>query len=217
MATYYSCYKLCNILKAFQQIPVMTSGPNLVQIIHAPNSTPTYQNHPVLARQTIIAPQQQNVQNTASVIKIKPPLNILPKPPATTSSSKTVTRTQSQPAQIQSPSQQIVLPNQTILPAAQTAGTLLLNQMPLIVQQNTAQGVQLILRPGTPNSSQIASKIQPQNLILQQGPAQQPAVLIQHGNRNQAIQQVSQLRFSCARNACTKGTCRGVILFKVFV
>lgn len=61
--------------------------------------------------------------------------------------------------------------------------------MPLIVQQNTAQGVQLILRPGTPTSGQIAGKIQPQNLILQQSPTQQPTVLI-HGNRNQTIQQV---------------------------
>lgn len=169
----------------------MTSGQNLVQIIQASNAQQTFQN-PVIARQTIIAPQQQNVQNSPPVIKIKPPLNILPKPPASTTPSKTVTRAQPQPAPaIQSQSQQIVLPNQTILPTAQTTGTLVLNQMPLIVQQNTAQGVQLILRPGTPNSAQIAGKIQPQNLILQQGPPQQPTVLIQHGNRNQTtIQQV---------------------------
>lgn len=166
----------------------MTSGQNLVQIIQASNTQQTYQN-PVIARQTIIAPQQQNVQSSPPVIKIKPPLNILPKPPTSTTPSKTVTRTQPQPTPIQSPSQQIVLPNQTILPTAQTAGTLVLNQMPLIVQQNTAQGVQLILRPGTPNSAQIAGKIQPQNLILQQAPNQQPAVLIQHGNRNQTITQ----------------------------
>lgn len=32
----------------------MTSGPNLVQIIHASNSAPAYQNHAMLTRQTII-------------------------------------------------------------------------------------------------------------------------------------------------------------------
>ncbi|GLV37010.1 BRD4 interacting chromatin remodeling complex associated protein [Carabus blaptoides fortunei] len=200
--------------QAFQQIPVMTSGPNLVQIIHASNSAPAYQNHTMLARQTIIAPSTQNMQNSSPIIKIKPPLNILPKPPSSGgvppgASKQSGARATPQAGQqlhpnATSPATQIVLPNQTILPTAQP-GTLLLNQMPLIVQQNTAQGVQLILRPGTPNSgphlaaAAAAGKLgTPQNLILQQSPgpgSAGPQVLIQHtgAQRQTTLQQPQQL------------------------
>lgn len=220
--------------QAFQQIPVMTSGPNLVQIIQAPGAVPTgYQNqqqqHMLATRQTILAPQpqvqqqqqqQQNTQNSGqaqSVIKIKPPLNILPKPPPSTTGNKSnATRnTPQQSATIQQATpQQIVLPNQAILPTAQAAGTLVLNQMPLIVQQNTAQGVQLILRPGTPTSGQISGKIQPQNLILQQGPTQQPAVLIQHGQARpgQTVQQPQQLVRVLTANGVIQGLAPAYIM-----
>lgn len=73
--------------------------------------------------------------------------------------------------------------------------------MPLIVQQNSSHGgVQLILRPGTPNAApQLAAKgLAPQNLILQQGgTASAPQVILQHaGGQRGTIQQVSYEVFS---------------------
>lgn len=166
-------------------------GPSIVQIIQASaNAASTYQQQPtVISRQAMIAPQQPPAPSP--IVKMKPPLNILPKPPATSTASgaKPAAVRPAQPTTLQTAgAQQIVLPNQTILPGTQAAGALLLNQLPLIVQQNTAQGVQLILRPGTPASTQITGKITaPHNLILQQAPApQQPAVLIQHAGHRAA-------------------------------
>ncbi|GJQ75409.1 hypothetical protein Trydic_g23579 [Trypoxylus dichotomus] len=118
----------------------------VMQIIH---------NNHLLAR-PIQTQQQQNI------IKLKPHLNILPKPAASP-----------QPSPKPSVSPQIVIPNQqaTIMPTAQP---LLLPQMPVI----TTPGVQFILRPQTkiPTQMQTATAT-PQGLIIQ--PTSQPVLQIQ--------------------------------------
>lgn len=104
-----------------------------------------HNNHQLLAR-PIPNQQQQNI------IKLKPHLNILPKPSASP-----------QPSPKQSVSPQIMIPtNQqaTIMPSAQP---LLLNQMPMLT---TTPGVQFILKPQTTAKIPTAT---PQGLILQPG------------------------------------------------
>lgn len=65
--------------------------------------------------------------------------------------------------------------------------------MPLLVQQNTPQGIQLVLRPGTPNNATQLGNQRTQNLILQQSnTSQTPTVLIQHNSRPTTIQQQPQ-------------------------
>ncbi|CAH0549125.1 unnamed protein product [Brassicogethes aeneus] len=139
-----------------------TPQPNfpVMQIIH--------NNHPLLARQ-IQTSQPQNI------IKLKPHLNILPKPSASP-----------QPSPKPSVSPQIVIPNHqqaTIMPTAQP---LLLNQMPTML---TGPGVQFILRPQTATKIQpqmpAAATATPQGLILQQSgqqllhiPRSQPMVRV---------------------------------------
>ncbi|XP_044260840.1 putative uncharacterized protein DDB_G0271606 [Tribolium madens] len=106
-------------------------------------------SHSLLAR-----PIQTN--QSQNIIKLKPHLNILPKPSASP-----------QPSPKPSVSPQIVIPtNQpTIMPTAQPV---LLNQMPLL----TTPGVQFILRPQTAKIPAAA----PQGLILQ--PSGQPLLQI---------------------------------------
>jgi hypothetical protein len=111
-------------------------------------------SHSLLAR-PIQTGQSQNI------IKLKPHLNILPKPSASP-----------QPSPKPSVSPQIVIPNQqataTIMPTAQPV---LLNQMPLL----TTPGVQFILRPQTKIPTQMSTAA-PQGLILQ--PSGQPLLQI---------------------------------------
>lgn len=121
----------------------------VMQIIH--------NSHSLLAR-PIQTAQPQNI------IKLKPHLNILPKPSASP-----------QPSPKPSVSPQIVIPTApqqataTIMPTAQP---MLLNQMPLLT---TAPGVQFILRPQT--AKMPAQGGPPQGLILQQGG--QPLIQLQ--------------------------------------
>ncbi|KAK9887314.1 hypothetical protein WA026_021623 [Henosepilachna vigintioctopunctata] len=122
-----------------QTFPVM-------QIIH--------NNHHLLAR-----PIQQQQQ---SIIKLKPHLNILPKPSGSP-----------QPSPKASVSPQIMIPTNThqqatLMPSAQP---LLLNQMPMLA---TTPGVQFILKHQTAPKMQAAA---PQGLILQQGG--QPIIQLQ--------------------------------------
>lgn len=137
------------IQQTFQQLPVMTSGPNqLVQIIQAQNNGQSYQNHQIINRQSIIAAPNTIQTNQTQMVKIKQPLNILPKPPNSNNSGMAGGNTgnsnnnnlKNSPRNSSGQSNQtlannqntsstpIVLPNQTILPQGQP-GTLLLNQV----------------------------------------------------------------------------------------
>ncbi|XP_045469662.1 putative leucine-rich repeat-containing protein DDB_G0290503 isoform X2 [Harmonia axyridis] len=117
-----------------QTFPVM-------QIIH--------NNHQLLAR-----PIQQQQQN---IIKLKPHLNILPKPSGSPQQSPKA-----------SVSPQIMIPTNTHQQATlmQSAQPLLLNQMPMLA---ATPGVQFILKPQSGHKMQTAT---PQGLILQQGSQQ---------------------------------------------
>ncbi|KAK5638151.1 hypothetical protein RI129_012446 [Pyrocoelia pectoralis] len=116
----------------------------VMQIIHS--------SHQLLAR-----PLQAAAQNT---IKLKPHLNILPKPSASPQPPKP------------SVSPHIVIPSQQTATIMPTAQPLLLNQMPML-----APGVQLILRPQTAKMPTHVQTAAPQGLILQ--PSGQPLLQIQ--------------------------------------
>ena len=116
-----------------------------------------------------------------------------------TQSKMAIMQQSNQPQQFQSPphqSQQLMSSNsagsspspqpqqgQILLPSG--AQPLLLNQMPVLVQQNTSQGVQLILRP--PSAPQLAAP----SLVIHNRPAQmqqQPQQLLRILNTNGAMQ-----------------------------
>ncbi|CAG9861226.1 unnamed protein product [Phyllotreta striolata] len=106
-----------------------------------PTPQPSYPVMQIIQNNILARPMQTT--QPQNIIKLKPHLNILPKPSASP-----------QPSPKPSVSPQIVIPTNhqqtaTIVPAAQP---LLLNQMPML----TTPGVQFILRP------QTATKIQPQ-------------------------------------------------------
>ncbi|KAL3270668.1 hypothetical protein HHI36_021196 [Cryptolaemus montrouzieri] len=128
--------------------PQPQNFPAVMQIIH--------NNHHLLAR-----PLQQQQQN---IIKLKPHLNILPKPTGSP-----------QPSPKASVSPQIMIPTNTHQQATlmQSAQPLLLNQMPMLA---ATSGVQFILKPQTATKMQTTATA-PQGLILQQG--SQPIIQLQ--------------------------------------
>ncbi|XP_076256332.1 uncharacterized protein LOC143193813 isoform X2 [Rhynchophorus ferrugineus] len=151
-----------------------------------PTPQPNYPVMQIIHNNLITRPiQTSQAQN---IIKLKPHLNILPKPSASP-----------QPSPKPSVSPQIVIPtaNQqqqaataTLMPTAQP---LLLNQMPML----TAPGVQFILRPQTAASMTAAAgpKIQastqgPQSLILQPAGAAQQLLQLSAPARSQPMVRV---------------------------
>ncbi|XP_055677933.1 mucin-2 isoform X2 [Lutzomyia longipalpis] len=224
-----------------QQIPVMSSGNQLLQIIQGPQIiAPQRQAHIISSAQAIapqhtqqpgqfVGHQQQQIKNN------KAPQQILPKPTTTVlqvtpggkntttvakgtlqighhqpnPSQQQQTQLQTQIVQSQAPqvvqqAQQSAPPHQVISAAAQTTATanatqgniilptgglntqpLLVNQMPVIVQQNTPQGVQFILRPSAP-------QITAPGLVIHntrpQLPPPQPQQLLRIVNANGSMQ-----------------------------
>ncbi|XP_001955364.3 mucin-2 [Drosophila ananassae] len=149
-------------------------------------TTPQQQQQP-LQQQQAPQPQQQQQQQTQRFVSNagitglatgktgKAPQQILPKPQqeiqqqqkkvgAGGATQISQQQTASNPTQQQ---QQILLPATTTQPQQ-----LLLNQMPVLVQQNP-QGVQLILRPPTPQLTATPS------LVIQQNPRGQPQLQTQ--------------------------------------
>ncbi|XP_037814931.1 mucin-5AC [Lucilia sericata] len=151
-----------------------------------------------LQQQQLIQQQQQlvdqiNFAQQQQQQKSKTP-NPTPPPASVTSSSNMSQPSLTQISQSAQPGQQ----QQIILPSGATASLtttaqqpLLLNQMPVLVQQNTPQGVQLILRPPTPQltatpSLVIQNRGQPQ---LQQH--QQPQQVLRILGTNGATMQLA--------------------------
>ncbi|KAM7359258.1 BRD4 interacting chromatin remodeling complex associated protein isoform 2-T2 [Cochliomyia hominivorax] len=144
-----------------------------------------------LVDQITLAQQQQQQQQQQQ--KSKTP-NPTPPPAPVTSASNMPQPSLTQISQTAQPGQQ----QQIILPSGATASLtttaqqpLLLNQVPVLVQQNTPQGVQLILRPPTPQltatpSLVIQNRTQPQ---LQQH--QQPQQVLRILGTNGATMQLA--------------------------
>ncbi|XP_059621276.1 mucin-17 [Phlebotomus argentipes] len=218
-----------------QQIPVMSSGNQLLQIIQGPQIiAPQRQAHIITSAQAIAPQQAQQPGQFVSQQHIKnnkAPQQILPKPTTTVlqvtgKNTTTVAKgalqigqqshqapsqaqlqtqlVQSQAPQVVQQAQQPAPPHQVISAAAQTTATanatqgniilptgslntqpLLVNQMPVIVQQNTPQGVQFILRPSAP-------QITAPGLVIHntrpQLPPPQPQQLLRIVNANGSMQ-----------------------------
>ncbi|XP_037951709.1 mucin-17 [Teleopsis dalmanni] len=96
-----------------------------------------------------------------------------------------VSSTPTSSTQHQQQQQQIILPAGATASLATTQQPLLLNQMPVLVQQNTPQGVQLILRPPTPQLTATPSLViqnsRPQPQLQQQQPQQLLRILGTNG------------------------------------
>ncbi|XP_065371309.1 putative mediator of RNA polymerase II transcription subunit 26 [Calliphora vicina] len=162
------------------------------QILPKPQLHQQHQQH-----QQLIQQQQQQIVDQINFAqqqqKSKTP-NPTPPPAPVTSSSNMSQPSLTQISQSAQPGQQ----QQIILPSGATASLtttaqqpLLLNQVPMLVQQNTPQGVQLILRPPTPQltgtpSLVIQNRAQPQ---LQQH--QQPQQVLRILGTNGATMQLA--------------------------
>ncbi|XP_055716091.1 mucin-2 isoform X2 [Phlebotomus papatasi] len=216
-----------------QQIPVMSSGNQLLQIIQGPQIIAPQRQAHIISSAQAIAPQTQqpaqfvSQQQQHQIKNNKAPQQILPKPTTTVlqvSGGKNTTTVakgalqlgqqsqqqlqqqivQSQAPQVVQQAQQSAPPHQVISAAAQTTATanatqgniilptgslntqpLLVNQMPVIVQQNTPQGVQFILRPSAP-------QITAPGLVIHntrpQLPPPQPQQLLRIVNANGSMQ-----------------------------
>ncbi|XP_055373905.1 mucin-2 isoform X2 [Condylostylus longicornis] len=198
-----------NQILQFLQGQQIINATSAIQSIQPPQSTHQHQFHSQnLSRQistslhnTSQGPsiiQQTTVPATTSTKTTKAPQQILPKPNLDNnknSKQPPIQQLQPSPQISQSPGPQQIATATTpqpqsgpiILPTGNLAGqSLVLNQMPVIVQQNTPQGVQLILRPPTPQLATAPSLVihntRPQ---LQQQPQQQ---LLRILNTNGAMQ-----------------------------
>ncbi|XP_041633043.1 histone-lysine N-methyltransferase 2D [Drosophila kikkawai] len=179
-----------------QQVFQFIQGPQ-GQLIATSQPQQQQQHHPIQQQQQQHPPQplqQQQQQQAHRFVSNaglttgkngKAPQQILPKPELQQQQQKKGSQAVGGGAQISQTSQQTTNPTQQqqiLLPA--TTGQpqqLLLNQMPVLVQQNP-QGVQLILRPPTPQLTAAPSLVIQQNARgqpqLQTQPAQQQLLRI---------------------------------------
>ncbi|XP_058977468.1 mucin-5AC [Musca domestica] len=142
-------------------------------------------------QQILIDTQKHKQGNSAGPNPTPPPSQTVTSNP-TSSSNLSQQQQQTSLTQIsqsaQPGQQQIILPSGATASLTTTAGQqpqLLLNQVPMLVQQNAPQGVQLILRPPTPQltatPSLVIQNARPQPQLQQQQPQQVLRILGHNG------------------------------------
>ncbi|XP_061386567.1 mucin-5AC-like [Musca vetustissima] len=146
-------------------------------------------------QQILIDTQKHKQGNSAGPNPTPPPSHQTVTSNATSSSNLSQQHQQQQQASLtqisqsaQPGQQQIILPSGATASLTTTAGQqpqLLLNQVPMLVQQNAPQGVQLILRPPTPQltatPSLVIQNARPQPQLQQQQPQQVLRILGHNG------------------------------------
>lgn len=195
------------VLGQMQQYPIMNAAGNqLVQFIQGPQIIAQQQRPHIMQSPNQYVPTSTTTTTASKHNKL--PQQILPKPSntgtvlQTTTTGKTVI-TQAKTATpvsiaVAQPNQPTMHQQQSIMGTAQPQQQtnspiilpgninhpLLLNQMPVLVQQNAPQGVQLILRPPTPQLSApslVIHNSRPQQIQQQQHPQQLLRILNTNG------------------------------------
>lgn len=199
------------IMSAGNQLVQIIQGPQLI-------SQQQQQRQHIMQSPNQYVPTSVSSMTTTASKQNKLPQQILPKPAASTGNSGSMHQTSTAgksvitqakmanpvsiamaPQLTHSTLQQPIMSTATaqpqqatsspiILPASNLNHSLLLNQMPVLVQQNTPQGVQLILRPPTPQLSAAPSLVIHNSRPQQIQQAQQPQQLLRILNTNGQMQ-----------------------------